>query len=66
MLQLQPLSLTARAMLIAAARMRPASVIDSTAPGKYSLNAATHASLIGKDGPQQQTTGKMQPIGESF
>ena len=39
MLQLRPLLLTARATLIAAARMRPASVTDGTAPGKYSLDA---------------------------
>ena len=65
MLQLQPLSLTVRATLIAAARMRPASVTDSTAPGKYSLNAVVAASLIAKEGPQRQTTGKMQPNGES-
>ena len=65
MLQLRPLSLTARAMLIAAARMRPALATDSTAPGKYSLAAAIAASLNGKEGPHRQTTGKMQPIGES-
>ena len=64
MLQLRPLLPTARATLIAAARMRPASVIDSTAPGKCSLNAPSAASLIGKEGPMRQSASKMQLIGE--
>ena len=64
MLQLRPLWLTARAMLTAAARMRPASVTDSTAPGTYSLVAACAALLIGKEGPNWPSTSKMQLIGE--
>lgn len=64
MLQLRPLLLTARATLIAAARMRPASVTDGTAPGKYSLNAFKCSFIDWQRGADAASANKMQPIGE--
>lgn len=64
MLQLRPPLLTVRATLIVAARMRPASVIDSTTPRVCLLQAATADLLIAKKGREWQSNSKAQHTGE--